>query len=134
MILKSINHFEPPPNYKFPKGAVNNRSFQYKWLEEANGGYCLPCILFDTCSTCYHGCDPGILVTRPLINFGKALEIFRKHQCKDYHLLAIAKVDAFLSATEGQQQIISSHTNQGIAKTFANCFMWMSKHWSTWQS
>ena len=123
------NHFEPPPDYKFPKGAVNNRSFQYKWLlnfqpwlvysKEANGGYCLPCVLFATSSTSYHGSDPGILVTRPLINFGKALELFGKHQCKEYDLLAITKVDAFVSVMEGQQPSISSHINQSIAKTIA---------------
>ena len=41
-------------------------------------------------------CDPGILDSRPLNNFGKALELFGKLQCKEYQFLAIAKLDTFL--------------------------------------
>ena len=58
------NHFEPSPDYKFPKGEINKRSFKYKWLlqfkpllvysEQANGDYYLPCVLFATsCNSCH---------------------------------------------------------------------------------
>ena len=133
LILKSINfsnHFEPSPDYKLPRGAMKKISFQCKWLlqckpllvysELANGGYYLPCVLFATSSSSYHWCDPGILVSRPLNNFGKALQLFGKHQCKEYHLLAITKLDIFLGVMEGQQPSISSQINQGISKTITN--------------
>ena len=99
------HHFKPSPDYSFPKN-TNGRSFQYSWLnkftwlaysKQENGGYCLPCVLF--CSTTvYHGSEPGILVSKPLTNFKKALEILRKHIEKDHHQASIVRSDEFINA------------------------------------
>ena len=74
-----VNHFKPGADYSFPK-CSSRRAFQYRWLmnfpwlaysKQENGGFCLPCVLF--ASPEYHGSYPGILVSRPLITFTKAL-------------------------------------------------------------
>ena len=95
------NHFKPGPTYCFPRFATGRR-FQHKWLhqftpwlvysEVAKGGFCLPCALF---ASSIKGVDPGVLVTRPLINLTKALEILGKHKEKQYHLTAITKCVEF---------------------------------------
>ena len=78
------SHFKPGPTYSFPRFATG-RKFQHKWLhqfqpwlvysEVAKGGFCLPFALF---ATAYQGADLGTLVSRPLINLSKALEIPKK--------------------------------------------------------
>ena len=106
------SHFQPPPGYSFPKGA-NGRSFQHRWLQaypwlvyskQENDGYCLPCALFATSG--YHGSSPGVLVSRPLTVFNKALEMLRKHADKDHHKLAIVRADEFKKTM----------TNQGLIR------------------
>lgn len=115
------NHFKPGPNYKFPKG-IHGRTFQSRWLQvypwlvyskKENGGYCLPCVLFATCG--YQSSTPGILVSRPLTAFSKALELFRKHAEKDYHKMAVVRAEEFLKVMENQQSGISHRINQTIA-------------------
>ena len=64
----------------------------------------------------YHGRDPGILVTQPLINFVKALELPGKHQGVD-SAIAIARFDVFLSVMEVQQPGICCHFDQALANT-----------------
>ena len=84
-----MNHFKPGVNYNFPKSSGTSRSFQYRWLiqfpwlaysKQENGGFCLPCLIF--ASSGYRGSDPGVLVSRPLTAFMKALELLRKHADK----------------------------------------------------
>ena len=104
------NHFVPECNYKFPQDPVTKQSFQHKWLMDnrpwlvysklKNGGFCLPCIFF---ATGYCGQDPGVLVTRPMTNFKKALEQFEQHRRKDYHAGAITQAEQFLSTQDGKQ-------------------------------
>ena len=117
------NHFKPGPNYKFPKG-VQGRTFQYKWLQaypwlvyskKENGGYCLPCVLF--ASSGYQSSTPGILATRPLIAFAKALETLRNHANKDYHKTAVIRAEEFLKVMENQQPGISHRISQTVADT-----------------
>ena len=61
------------------------RYFQHSWLQrfnwlvysrEANGGFCLPCMLFGQATD---NMDVGVLVTRPLTNFRKALDDLKSH-------------------------------------------------------
>ena len=119
------NHFKPGPTYCF-RFATGCR-FQHKWLhqftpwlvysEVAKAGFCLPCALF---ASSIKGVDPGVLVTRPLINLTKALEILGKHKVKQYHLMAITKCDEFLHVMQGQQPSIAQHLNKSVAETIAN--------------
>ena len=83
-----VNHFKPEADYSFPN-STSGRAFQYRWLvqfpwlaysKHENGGFCLPCVLF--ASSEYHGPDPGVLVSRPLTAFAKALELFLSMQTK----------------------------------------------------
>ena len=64
------NHFRPDVNYIFPKGSTGH-SFQFQWFlsfpwlvycKQADGGFCLPCILFAS-GQGYHGSNPGVLVS-----------------------------------------------------------------------
>ena len=74
-----VNHYTPSATAVFPSNN-DGRRFQFAWIarfqwlrysKHGNGGYCLPCVLFARSV----GADLGILVTKPLINFRKALEI-----------------------------------------------------------
>lgn len=118
------NHFRPSPNYQFPK--FKGRSFQQRWLEnfpwlvysrQDNGGYCLPCVLFTISG--YHGSNPGILVSRPLTAFNKALEEFRKHASKEYHLVALVKAEEFRKTMTNEQPSIQSRLNNALAERVA---------------
>ena len=107
------NHFTPDLQYKFKKNSIG-RSFQHQWLvrypwlkysEQVNGGYCLPCVMFGR--TVGFRADPGVLVSSPLLNFKKALEILEKHMGKDYHKEAVVKMDTFVRVMSGSQDNIS---------------------------
>ena len=50
---------------------------------------------------------PGVLVSSPLLNFRKALEILEKHMGKDYHKLAVVKLETFVKVMSGSQDSIS---------------------------
>jgi hypothetical protein len=113
-------------NYIFPKNSIG-RSFQYQWLVEfpwlvysklENGGYCLPCVLF--CTSGYHSSNPGVLVSRPLTSFNKALELLRKHADKSYHKDAILRSSNFQQVMSHQQQDIQSRLSQVRADQIAS--------------
>ena len=75
-------HFVPHEGYKFPvvtDSQGKNRHFQRSWLKAfpglvylptSKGGYCKYCVLFGRTKGQYL----GILVSRPLDNFHKALK------------------------------------------------------------
>ena len=123
-----VNHFKPGADYSFPK-TTSGRAFQYRWLvqfpwlaysKQENGGFCLPCILF--ASSEYHGSDPGVLVSRPLTAFAKALELFRKHADKGYHKEAVIGSEEFLKVMTNQQPDIRNRLSQAMADRVAsNC-------------
>jgi hypothetical protein len=52
-----------------------------RYSEVENGGYCLACALFYKAAV-NNRADLGVLVTKPLIDFQKALEVLKKHQDK----------------------------------------------------
>ena len=115
--------FKPTASYSFPKTA--GRSFQYQWLTQfpwlvysrkENGGFCLPCLIF---ASGYRGTDPGVLVSRPLIAFAKALELLRKHADKHYHKDAVIMSEEFLKVMSNQQPDIQVQLNQALADRIA---------------
>ena len=112
------DHFQPSVNYNFPKGA-SRRSFQHQWLQsfpwlvyskQEDGGFCLPCVLFASHS--YHGCSPGVLVSRPLTVFKKALEKLRKHADKEHHKSTIVRAEEFKMSMAGQQPNIQQRLSK----------------------
>ena len=114
-------HFNPEISKTFPKGK-DSRSFQHQWLRQfswlvyssqRNGGYCLPCVLFATRG--YHNSDPGVLVSKPVTNFKKALDILRNHVRKEHHVNSIVHRDNFLKVMSHQQPSITSVLNQTTA-------------------
>ncbi len=116
------HHFRPDAQYKFPQDSSTKRSFQLKWLnnnnwlvysKEMDGGFCLPCVLF---ATGYRAQDPGILVSRPLRNFGKALELLNKHRAKDYHAGAIARCQEFEDVMDQEKPNIRRWIDRGLAQ------------------
>ena len=115
------NHFHPPPDYNFPRGE-KGRTFQYRWLQsfpwlvyskQKNGGYCLPCVVF--ASTGYQGSNPGVLVSRPLTAFNKALELLRKHADKEHHKVAVVRADEFKKTMTNQQPTIQGRISRALA-------------------
>lgn len=122
-----MNHFKPGVNYSFPKSSGTGRSFQYKWLtqfpwfaysKQENGGFCLPRLIF--ASSGYRGSDPGVLVSRPLTAFTKALELLRKHSDKQYHKDAVIRSDEFLKVMRHQQLDVQSQLHQVMADRIAS--------------
>ena len=120
------NHFQPSVDYKFPKGS-SGRSFQYQWLQsfpwlvyskQEDGGFCLPCVLFTPAG--YRGSNPGILVSRPLTLFKKALETLRKHADKEHHKSAIVRAEEFKRTMSGQQPNIQQRLSRSLADRIAN--------------
>ena len=60
----------------FRKYMVGCTIARYKWLRYSkhdNGGYCLPCVLFARAGV-NPGVDPGVLVSKPFVNFKRATE------------------------------------------------------------
>ena len=119
------NHFRPSVDYKFPKGA-SGRSFQPQWLQsfpwlvyskQADGGFCLPCVLF--ASVGYRGSSPGVLVSRPLTVFKKALETLRKHADKEHHKSAIVGAEEFKKTMSNQQPTIQQRLSKSLADRIA---------------
>ena len=119
-------HFVPEPAYKFPR-ASNGRSFQHRWLlsyhwlrysELKEGGYCLPCALFYKPTVNFRS-DPGVLVTKPLTNFQKALEILKKHSEKQFHRSAVSQMEEFLKVMRNEQPSIRRQLSEATAKRIA---------------
>ena len=121
-----MNHFKPGANYSFPKSNSTGRSFQYQWLtqfpwlaysKQENGGFCIPCLIF--ASSGYCGSDPGVLVSRHLTAFTKALELLRKHADKLYHKDAVLRSDEFLKVMTHQQPDVRTQLSQVTADRIA---------------
>lgn len=113
-------HFKPCSNYCFPKTSTG-RSFQhlevFPWLvysKKVNGGFCLPCVLFASC-TVYHGSSPGVLVSRPLTSFKKALELLRKHATTEHHKTALVRADEFKRTITNPENNIAQRLNRAMA-------------------
>ena len=118
------SHFTPDLRYKFQIYS-SGRSFQHQWLvrypwlkcgERENGGYCQPCVMFSLIVG--FRADPEVLVSSPLLNFKKALEILEKHIGRDYHKLAVVKMDTFMKVMSGSQDSISVQLSN-LAKDLA---------------
>ena len=116
-----VGNFKPDSEYSFPKNA-NGRMFQHRWLltypwlaysKQEDGGFCLPCVAFSPSG--YRGTSPGVLVSRPLTQFTKALELLRKHADKNYHKEAVVKRDEFLKVMTDQQLQIGNQLSQAMA-------------------
>ena len=116
------NHFRPDVNYIFPKGSTG-RSFQFQWLlsfpwlvcsKQADGCFCLPCVLFGS-GQGYHGLNPGVLVSRPLTNFKKALEMLHKHSNKEHHKVAIVRAEEFERSISGKQPDVQQMLSKSLA-------------------
>ena len=71
-------------------------------------------------SSGYRGSDPGILVSRPLTAFTKALELLRRHVDKQYHKDAVIRADEFVKVMTHQQSDIRSQLNQAMADRIAS--------------
>ena len=110
-----VNHYTPSATAVFPSNN-DGRRFQFAWLAQfqwlryskyGNGGYCLPCVLFARSV----GADLGVLVTKPLINFRKALEILRVHAERMYHKTAVVSLESFQNVMTNAQQSVAHQLN-----------------------
>ena len=78
---------------------------------------CLPCVLFSSSS--YHGSDPGILVSQPLIASAKSLELLHKHTAKGHHKDSVVKADEFEKVMTHKQPDIQCRLDQVRADRIA---------------
>ena len=122
------SHFKPPFDYQFPKNAADGRSFQSQWLtlfpwlvysKLANGGFCLSCVLFARPGSGYHGSNPGVLVSRALTNFKKAMDTLKAHAQKSYHKAAIVQAEEFRKTMSGQQPDIQQRLSNALSDRIA---------------
>lgn len=91
-------------------------AFTVPFSRKENGGFCLPCLIF---ASGYRGSDPGVLVSRPLTTFAKALELLRKHDEKHYHKNAVIMSEEFQKVMTNQQPAIQVQLNQALADRIA---------------
>ena len=119
------NMYKPSSNYVFPQhkeGAGNHqRSFQQKWLieyawlaysREKDGGYCVPCVFF-----CKGDEGLGKLMNSPLTRFKDAVETFRQHSKKAYHIHSVSDMLTFMQIMNNEQmptyhQLVSAVAQQ----------------------
>ena len=95
---------------------------KYQWLrysELDSGGYCLPCALFSRPAVNLRA-DPGVLVTKPLTNLQKALELLGKHEEKPFHKSAVVQMDEFLKVMRNEQPSIRRQLSEATAQQVAN--------------
>ena len=123
--FKALNNmYKPPLQYVFPlhkEGAGNHqRSFQHKWLteyawlaysREKDGGYCVPCVFF-----CKGDEGLGKLVNSPLTRFKDAVNTFRQHSKKSYHIHSVSDMLAFMKIMNNEQTPIDHQLVSAVAQ------------------
>ena len=122
------NRYTPPPNFQFPGTADkrgSQRRFQPSWLQryswlqysvQADGGFCVPCMLFGVGRD---GVDLGVLVSKPLTNFKKALEELKAHDIRNTHVEAVTRTDHFMKVMQGQREPVHHQINAALADRVA---------------
>ena len=83
------------------------------YSRQENGGFCLACVIF--VSSGYRGLFPGVLVSRPLTAFTKALELLCWHADKGYQKDAVVRSDELLKVMTYQQPDVRTQLNQAMA-------------------
>ncbi|KAL4126532.1 hypothetical protein QTP88_010753 [Uroleucon formosanum] len=137
----------PPPNFAFPEKieGKQKRKFQYKylttfsWLAYSHlkeGAYCKLCILFAFSGGGIENQRLGKLVTEPMVKFKDAINEFKNHEKKEYHLMSVQRANDFLINFENdgskavdvlidkrKQQVIESNQKRivPIIKTILFC-------------
>ena len=100
-LATKFDQFRPAYRYEYPGREEYGKQwrFQFDWLQRFNwlayskrdnGGYCMSCILFGHGQD---GGDLGILVSRPMVNFTKALSTtLPKHEQRESHNMAVTRL------------------------------------------
>lgn len=120
------NVWKPLPGYIFPHDRPtksHRRSFQPKWMTDfswlvyskiSEGGYCIACVIF---GKSVEGNEKlGVLVSTPLTNWQKALELLKKHAGRQYHLNNVAAMHNFKSSMEGKAHSVQSQIDSAMKK------------------
>ena len=82
-----------------------------------NGGYCLPCVIFGKGQD---GIDLGILVSRPMTKFTKAVSTtLPNHQDKESHKNAVTMAAHFLEVMQRKREAVNLTIDQGLAARVA---------------
>lgn len=119
------NCWRPLNCFSFPKirQGKQDRSFQTSWLErfpwlayshKLQGGLCRVCVLFGKLSGGKSDQVLGCLVTGPLKNYKKAIEILINHGNSDYHKNNMLKSVNFTGVMEGKSGDIISAVNTAV--------------------
>ena len=118
------NIYKPSQSFVFPQhteGSRNHkRSFQHKWLaehpwlaysKEKDGGYCVPCAFF-----CKSDEGLGKLVNTPLTRYKDAVDTFRQHSRKAYHVHSVADMLTFMRIMNNEQAPIDHQLVSAMAQ------------------
>jgi hypothetical protein len=149
-----LEHFVPSDDFHFPKVDMNGRkrSFRNSWLstypwlvysKSADGGYCLPCVLFSPSTAA----NRGVLVKSPFRRWTKVSEVCRGNETKKYHLEAQVAYDAFKHCMSQPEKTIAAQLdnrraaliekNRELIKSVAKTVylhMWQAGHFPSWTS
>ncbi|KAL5246021.1 hypothetical protein ACI65C_013429 [Semiaphis heraclei] len=124
----------PPPDFAFPEKieGKQKRKFQYKYLttfpwlaysHQKEGAYCKQCILFAFSGGGIANQRLGKLVTEPMVKFKDAINEFKNHEKKEYHLLSVQRANDFLINYESGACNVPSIKNMlGIVSCVATFF------------
>ncbi len=127
-LATKFDQFRPAYRYEYPgrEEYGKQRRFQFDWLQRFNwlayskrdnGGYCMSCILFGHGQD---GGDLGILVSRPMVNFTKALSTtLPKHEQKESHNMAVTRLGDFMAVMDGKRQDVHMSLDTAVAQRVA---------------
>ncbi len=111
------NHFKPSSSFKLPGRYSDgcNRACQHKYLEEnpwfvysksEDGIFCLPCVLFATKD------NLGQFVCKKFHLWSKKSIKFSAHNSKQYHSIALSRMDALTSSMAHPESSIENLIRQ----------------------
>ena len=121
--------FVPHTGYNFPSRTISGsvRHFQHRWLtkynglvysESTDGGFCKFCVLFARCTPTVK--ELGVLVTKPLTNFKKAVEKLDEHfHGKKFHKVAVEAAMAFMQVQNNRVLAINQQLSIQRRETVA---------------
>lgn len=118
-----VHYWIPDIDFKFPTSGKRNLKFQHSWLRSfvwlvysaaEDGAYCRYCVSFGSISVGKgNHQNTNILVQTAFRDWKKALEKFREHQKKKYHLDAMEDGQNFKLIYENRKSDVISEIDKG---------------------
>lgn len=146
--LQALNNtWMPDPNYLFPRSGPRNLRFKFHWFSKRpwlkysaieDGAFCLHCALFAANAEVGKGrhVRTGQLVNEKLSDWKDALEVFNKHEGREYHKEAQLAAADWEAIETGKRDSIAAKIDsalqreviQHIRSLFADVLWFTIKH------